>query len=558
MNVLRTIRKAIRATSHAAGRWLLGRRFEAADTNRLNKEHWRGADDRTLNETLPFDLDLLRRRCEHEAKNNSLVEGVINTWVDDVVGELGPTMQCESGVAKYDRAIEEVWSDWWEECDYNAMLAGVDILKLSFRQLWTNGEFLVQIVDGGPDWMIGAKLLPIMPRRLATPPYQMTDAYLGIKRNKTGRPITYFVEEYDESELFRAWTGNYLEIPADQMIHFFRMTEPGQIRGYPWLTSALQTIADLRDYDAEVLDAARAAANQGVMLWTDHIDAGFVPENSVVEIERRMQTHVPPGWKVEQLKPEQPTTNYVDYRKERQRDFARAVGMPLMTVRLDSSDHNYSSARFDGQVYQRGVRAFQREVERRVLNRLVRVVAREAELSGLTPMIPNRMRLTWTWPTFPHVDPTKEKAAEKLALSNGTLTLTDALAADGQSLEGFIAKRSREMKLFTDAGITSVLAGDGSVAMVFEEALKDGGNGADKDQADAGDPSQADDAGAARSPVRDARRKGAKRGSRDVDADRGDGVRLGRRVHRRNATDRGRRVSETVAPSRKPLPVESR
>ena len=44
---------------------------------------------------------------------------------------------------------------------------------------------------------------------------------------------------------------------------------------------------------------------------------------------------------------------------------------------------------------------------------------------------PARVRYQWTWPQLPHVDPKKEGDAEKIALENKTLSLTDALAARG-------------------------------------------------------------------------------------------------------------------------------
>jgi hypothetical protein len=88
-----------------------------------------------------------------------------------------------------------------------------------------------------------------------------------------------------------------------------------------------------------------------------------------------------PDWKAAGTAQPAATDNeYIDYRSERQRDVGRPVGMPLMSVRLDSSKHNYSSARFDAQVYRRGVSKVRGWLKLRVLDRLVNIIAREAQL----------------------------------------------------------------------------------------------------------------------------------------------------------------------------------
>jgi hypothetical protein len=68
---------------------------------------------------------------------------------------------------------------------------------------------------------------------------------------------------------------------------------------------------------------------------------------------------VPPGWKPWQYSASQPPVQYPDFRAERHRELGRPFGMPLLMVRLDSSKHNYSSARLDTQTYNRTVSGIQ-------------------------------------------------------------------------------------------------------------------------------------------------------------------------------------------------------
>lgn len=451
--------------------WLGGyvRRWDAAKTDRLNRAHWANAKGDHINADLDVDLETLRTRSAFEASNNPLVEGVVNTHCNDVVGAEGPTLQVQSDSDGFNEAAESVWRDWWQNPDVNGQLSGPEMLKLWVRGLWVNGEYLAQIVTanraGGP---VAMRLLCLDPRRLVTPPGQdvQNGVTLGVRRTKTGRPLGYFISEPLDNLSALSLIPDSEEIPAADIIHGFKVLEPGQARGVPWLAPVLQVVADLRDYDAQVLDAARQAADFAVLLYATSEDAGFVSLNESTEIERRTIRNMPPGWQPMQLKPEQPSTNYVDYRAERLRELGRPVGMPLMTVTLDSSGHNYSSARFDGQVYQRGNAGIQKWMEHHTLNRMADSVLREARLAGALPAGPAQVRYQWVWPVPPHVDPTKEANAETIRLQNKTLTLSKALAAHGMDLESTIQQLQREKKLLAAAGLDGQTQPDAGRAFI--------------------------------------------------------------------------------------------
>ena len=113
---------------------------------------------------------------------------------------------------------------------------------------------------------------------------------------------------------------------------------------------------------------------------------------------------------------------------------------------LDSSSSNYSSARFDGQMFWRGVARTQGWLGRHLI-RLESLVAQEAELMGLLPPAPLDMQRAFVWPHAPHVDPLKEANAERTQLENGSLTYTQLCASRGVSIEAMIAQRKRENEL---------------------------------------------------------------------------------------------------------------
>lgn len=435
------------------------RRWEAADTSRLNRSHWRKANDRTINHDLVSDLKTLAARSQYEIANNPNVEGLIKTHAIDVVGERGPKLQVQSTDAKYDLLLEQGWKTWFKKPDVNGILSGVDILRLWIRSLWARGEYVAQIVPADPDVPsespVTFRLHAIHARRLATPPALIGDPLvaLGIRRTRTGRPTAYFIDQQIDSVLYDL-SYQYDEIPAAQILHDFLELEPGQVRGVPWLGPALQDIADLRDYDTEVLDAARMAADNAVLLHTEHPDAPYMQAQESVEIERRTISTLPPGWKASQMKPEQPTTSYREFRHERLRNVGRLVNMPLMMVLLDASKHNYSSARLDSQTYQRGNTTTQTRFEERALERLVAMVERDMQLQSKLPLRPRgEVKHVWVWPKAPHVDPGKEAAAETERLKAGTITRTEVCASRGVDYEQVVIQLARERDIRVKHGL---------------------------------------------------------------------------------------------------------
>lgn len=448
------------------------RRWESAGTNRLNEAHWVNVTTGSINVDLGNQLETLRTRAAYEAFNNPLVDGVITTHAEDVVGRNGPSLQVQSDSPAYNEAAEQLWREWFRRPTTRGKVSGAALLKLWIRNLWICGEYLAQqVTDVSAPGPVKMRINPIHPRRLGTPPQYMGDGnvVLGVRLTREGKPQQYHIAQVHRYGTAEVSTGQYDPIPADMIYHGFLLREDDQVRGVPWLAASLQAIADLRDYDLQVLDAARQAADQSIHWYADHPDAPYLEVNESVEIERRMQSTGPPGWKPMQLIPQQPSTQYVDYRRERQAELGRPVGMPLMMVRLDSARHNYSSARFDGQGYARCTQGTQAWLADGDLHEMVDVVTREGELARELPPRPARIKLVWTWTVQPHVDPRKEAEAERIRMENGTLPYSDALASHELDVDTTIAKRKRENEQLEAAGLPTLPVAKTSTAVDEEE-----------------------------------------------------------------------------------------
>lgn len=470
-------------TESASAGWNT-RRWDAADTDRLNQAHWQKASGLDINTDLVTRLPELRKRIAYELGNNPLLRGMLQTHKTDLIGAHGPQLNItaltvkEETVDDYAKALEQVWDEWWADPCLNQDLSGVDLLRQHIEMLWQCGEFLTQFVtDAAIKGPIKTRLHPLHPGRIGAESwgvaYTLTgtrDVVMGIERNKTGKAMFYHLDETPPGMLFMA--GNQRRLAARNIMHEFRRDEPGQIRGLPWIASGLQAIADLRDFDLQVLDAARQAADSGIILSTTGPDVTPLIVNEEVDVPRRRVTMAPPGWTPHQMQANQPAANYVEYRRERHRDLGRMVSMPSMIARMDSSQHNFSSARFDAQSYDRSNEEIAAWLTRCCMNKLVTMVEDEASKAGAIPKErPARVQAEWAWGARTHRagDPQKEAGAAKMRMDSKLTTLGDELALMGKDLETHLKRLQREAKLMKDAGLLP--EGGGSEEVSLDRAI---------------------------------------------------------------------------------------
>jgi capsid protein len=159
-------------------------------------------------------------------------------------------------------------------------------------------------------------------------------------------------------------------------------------------------------------------------------------------------------------------------------DLGNALEMPWMILRKDASNHNMSSARFDGSRYAKAVERLQAKLERRFLNAIVRRLVRIAQYSGVIGPTPRQNKwerlafefpnivlpISWTWPKPPPVDHLKDAMAERIKLENGTLALSEAIVADGRRPEETLRIRAKDNQALQKLGLPILF---GSVPTTF-------------------------------------------------------------------------------------------
>jgi len=422
--------------------------------------HWGQANGAEINQILAQKLDKIITRATYESRANPVIDGTINNHGNDCIGSNGPTLQVSSKSSAWNNTAEEIWAGVSNEITGCGEMSMADLLKQDIRQLWSTGGILSQYVnDNDATTFCKQRLHPIPIQRLYSGYFSTDDTMLGITRNKMGRPTKYHVLEsgIEVTSVYRL-AINPVEIPAKDIQHVYFKHEPQQWRGYPWLSSCLQAIAELGEYDTAVLDAAKVAAMMAVLFYNTRDDVDSEENPGDIQIKRQSGIKVPTGWQPYALNSNQPTANHVEFRSDRLRDLGRPVGMPLMSIQRDASRHNYSSARFDGQGYFRANQSVQSFLERRRINPFVKLILTEAMLRGILPYRDlNSVSLTWIWPQPPHVDPVKEAMAQRIQMENKTLSPQRACLANNVDFDTICEEWKKANEILVSNGLPEML-----------------------------------------------------------------------------------------------------
>lgn len=438
-------------TTHRPGADGFVRAWNGAHQDRTTRAHWGRATNSNVNADLAADLATLRTNSRFERQNNGILEGMVKTHTDDVIGLTGPQLQLLTEDTKWQTKAEKIWKNWFTMPDYNGQMAGVDFLEQNNRQTWDCGEYFNQLVtDKSVMGPVKLRLLTIHPRRIDSPPgwYGDRSVTLGVRRERAGKPVGYFVDDLVEDQWTVGTGMTFTEIPARNMIHGYVISEPNQARGIPRLASCLNVVAQLRDYERDVMGAARMAAMLAVLLFTKHksgdIDPVVLDGGSGTDLETNTMTAIPPGYEAMQINPAQPGNTYETFRNEKLMEMGRPANMPLMVVRLDASGHSYASARLDGQSYDRALKKEQAATERVFLNRCLAEVLMEAQRAGVLGATPADLAINWVWTPRPHVDEVKTAVAQTMQINNKTQSTSGACAENGRDSDVVKAQLRRE------------------------------------------------------------------------------------------------------------------
>ena len=434
-------------------------RYDAAQTTTLNSRHWASADALSADAAASISVRrTLRNRSRYEIANNSYARGIVNLLADYTIGT-GPRLQVLSESQAESRQVEAAFFAWARAVRLP------EKLRVMRKARTSDGEnFALLATNPAIANPVRLDIIPIEADRIADPLVALeSDSVDGITFDAHRNPVTYSLLNEHPGGQFSGFANNATIVPADQIIHGFRPDRPGQSRGVPEITPALPLFAQLRRYTLAVLTAAESAANiSGVLKTTAPPDEAIDPESGnpfeTIEMERNMFTVMPDGYDITQIKAEQPTTMYPDFKREIINEIARALNIPYNIAAGNSSGYNYASGRLDHQAFFRSIAVDQAIIEAQEVNRIFAAWYSEAIL--IEGLLPQRWRLTgatiphqWFWDGTEHVDPAKEAKGQATRLASGATNLAREYGRLGLDWETELRQRASELALMRELEI---------------------------------------------------------------------------------------------------------
>jgi lambda family phage portal protein len=442
---------------------MLERHFDAAQGSRRTSGWSRSASD--ANVANRPALTALRELSRDLRRNNGWARRGITSVVNNTVGWGILAKPSDRSRARSQAALE-VWNAWCSSTaiDYDGRLNFYGIQRLAMECIAESGEVLIvrqpaNSADGLPIPMrlhvLEPDYLDLSRNGILGPDGGPT--YNGVEFDKFGRRTAYWLFTSHPGGLRLQTTQFYsVRVPADRVLHIYRMERPGQIRGVPWLASAIVRLQDFRDYeDSELLQQKIATCfaafvtdpgDGSTQLGTGGVDSKGDP---IDQIEPGHIAYLPPGKTIEFAQP--PRAQDGSFSARQLRGIAASLDLPAEVISGDYSQVNYSSARMARIELRASVSAWQEHMLLPLLctgvwNWAMGLIA---ELEGW-PGIP---AVEWACPPMTILEPDKEALAYQRMIRNGLMTWAQAVRELGYDPRAQLAEIEEYNKLLDTAGI---------------------------------------------------------------------------------------------------------
>lgn len=393
-------------------------------------------------------LSRIRARSSDLVRNDSNTKKALSSWGSHIIGT--------GIVADFgNKRAQKAFDAWTKVCDFDQDLDFYGLQLLIAKTEWTTGECLVRLIIVND---------PVNPLRLqALAPDYLDDtlnknpdkagAYIsgGIEYSAAGQRIAYWIYQSHPNDNFFG-SRKSIRVPAEEIIHFFEKTMPGQTRGVPHTAASMMDARDLGDYDGATLDRKIAESNIVAFVTTDQPDddeikLGKDDGAGNEEMAPGMVKYLRDG---QDVKFNNPTaSNDGEFVARKKHDIAAGYGVTYEMMTGDLAKVNYSSIR-------KGMSEFRRTAEQYqwlcfIPCFLERVVA--AWIKSMTPIVKADIQVSWTTPKIEMDDPKKDGDFEQVEIASGLKSWSKAVRTRGEDPDAVFAELMADVERFKAAGI---------------------------------------------------------------------------------------------------------
>ncbi|MFW9899921.1 MAG: phage portal protein [Candidatus Thorarchaeota archaeon] len=446
----------------------------ASQTRRLRT--W-GLSSSGINTALSGSRTNLVNRTRDLHRNNPEISGGIDTKTANIIGR-GITPRWN--IDDISDTIKELWDQSALEIDANEQLDFYGLQALATDTISISGEILVQYIYRT---LKSGLTVPFQIKLLECDHLNDLSSYilpngntlkLGIEFNRSNRRVAYHLYKNHPGETYIFSDTTTIRIPANKILHIYRIRRPGQIRGYPTLSPIIARMHQFDEYEDAELTRKKMAAMVAYFVETPDGDPDVGLGGETIEatnsdgetedvqyIEPGLMTYLNAGEKMNVSLPADVGGNYEAFIDRNLCSIAKGMGITREQLTGDLSKVNYSSIRAGYIEVRRLFRMFQNHI---IIQQMCRPIAQEwldiAYVSSIIK-IQNYLdrrksfisKMKWDIDGWEWVDPLKSEKAEILAIRSGRKSLDESLGERGKNSRDVMKEIAKDNSLADELGL---------------------------------------------------------------------------------------------------------
>ena len=421
------------------------RHFDAARRGRRT-EGWL-APNTSANAASGLFLPLMRARCRDLARNNEFAAAMKQRLSAQIVGAGITWRPPRSAPEQVKQRAGDLWKQFVSSSDPSGQTNFYGQQAQIAAALVDSGECFLRrhIRPRGFGLAVPLQYSVLEADYVDTSRYgRMPNgnvAIQGVEFDDLGRRVAYWMFPYHPGEMIVPNVVGFMSerVPAEEVIHVFRVDRPGQVRGVPWLAPAALRLRDLSNYEEAEMARKEIEACFAVFVKRPLMSGSTMAGKKDVATggDGRNNERIAPGT-IKYLQPEEDVTftappasnGMAEHITAQLRAAAVGVGLNYDMASGDLSSANFSSIRADRQQFWALLDQWQQHIfVHQLCDRVASDFAMVAHaISGnISPALTGE----FTPPRRPFVNPKEDAQREILELQAGLESWDDLVASRG-------------------------------------------------------------------------------------------------------------------------------
>lgn len=403
----------------------------------------------------------LSEKANNLVNVNPAAEGLVERLVEGIVSER-IDMIAQTSDPEWNKKHTALWEEWAEfQSDARGMDDFTGLVYFIVRGLVVDGRIGVLLLDSGALQLVESPRFQTPIDKLSDP-----DFVNGVELNRLGRPVRFHLLKDPLKGLI---PENIESVDGKDMVYFAMRKHYGDTSGRTKLGESFDNFEQIDATFEAVITAAQVAASYSVIFkgtnQASTLQANTRPQTDSqgnpargFDLEPGTAKYLNDFESAEQLKPEHPSQNLVEFLREVLRFAALPSGVPLELLTMDFSKINYSGARSMNLFFDRVCRVARARYLYRGLKRIYAwrtskwIKAEELPEPGEKQAWKCRIQHAG----LPWVDPVADADADQIMADRGWEADSEIIRRRGGNPEKVFAQIDDDKKARAAAGIEEV------------------------------------------------------------------------------------------------------